>query len=227
MVVSDCLESFSMEPTIETKFDSQEEKSHTVKIVLVGNSKVGKTTLLEALTGSGIAGRGYSASLEIPFKKENSQRVNIIGRIYDLRSQRYFPYLHSLFYYGAKGGIIVFDVTDRDSFQAISKWRDIIWGHAGNIPILICGNKSDLRQDNQNQVDIEEAVSFTEKLSEKQEFKMSYIEISALKSIVAYNATGSAEDSIEDIYPTTDAFRQPFVNWLIEILKRHEVPDNL
>lgn len=213
-----------MEPTVETKFDSQEERSHTVKIVLVGNSKVGKTTLLEALTGSGIAGRGYSASLEIPIKKENSQRVNIIGRIYDLRSQRYFPYLHSLFYYGAKGSIIVFDVTDRDSFQAISKWLDIIWGHAGNIPILICGNKSDLRQDNQNQIDMEEAVSFAEKLSKKQNFKISYLEISALKSIVAYNSNESFEDSIEDIYPTIDAFRQPFVNWLIEIVKEDESP---
>lgn len=213
-----------MEPTVETKFDSQEERSHTVKIVLVGNSKVGKTTLLEALTGSGIAGRGYSASLEIPIKKENSQRVNIIGRIYDLRSQRYFPYLHSLFYYGAKGGIIVFDVTDRDSFQAISKWLDIIWGHAGNIPILICGNKSDLWQDNQNQIDMEEAVSFAEKLSKKQNFKISYLEISALKSIVAYNSNESSEDSIEDIYPTIDAFRQPFVNWLIEIVKEDESP---
>ncbi len=213
-----------MEPTVETKFDSQEEKSHTLKIVLVGNSKVGKTTLLEALTGSGIAGRGYSASLEIPIKKENSQRVNIIGRIYDLRSQRYFPYLHSLFYYGAKGGIIVFDVTDRDSFQAISKWLDIIWGHAGNIPILLCGNKSDLRQDNQNQIDMGEAVSFAEKLSKKQNFKISYLEISALKSIVAYNSNESSEDSIEDIYPTSDAFRQPFVNWLIEIVKEDESP---
>ena len=224
MVVSDCLESINMEPTVETKFDSQEERSHTVKIVLVGNSKVGKTTLLEALTGSGIAGRGYSASLEIPIKKENSQRVNIIGRIYDLRSQRYFPYLHSLFYYGAKGGIIVFDVTDRDSFQAISKWLDIIWGHAGNIPILLCGNKSDLRQDNQNQIDMGEAVSFAEKLSKKQNFKISYLEISALKSIVAYNSNESSEDSIEDIYPTSDAFRQPFVNWLIEIVKEDESP---
>ena len=227
MVVSDCLESISMEPTIETKFDSQEEKSHTVKIVLVGNSKVGKTTLLEALTGSGIAGRGYSASLEIPIKNENSQRINIIGRIYDLRSQRYFPYLHSLFYYGAKGGIIVFDVTDRDSFQVISKWLDIIWGHAGNIPILICGNKSDLRQDNQNQIDMEEAVRFTKKLSKKQNFKISYLEISALKSIIAYNSNESSEDSIEDIYPTSDAFRQPFVNWLIEIVKKDQVSNSL
>ncbi|MHA1121567.1 MAG: GTP-binding protein [Candidatus Heimdallarchaeota archaeon] len=216
-----------MEPTIETKFDSQEEKSHTVKIVLVGNSKVGKTTLLEALTGSGIAGRGYSASLEIPIKNENSQRINIIGRIYDLRSQRYFPYLHSLFYYGAKGGIIVFDVTDRDSFQAISKWLDIIWGHAGNIPILICGNKSDLRQDNQNQIGMEEAVRFTKKLSKKQNFRISYLEISALKSIIAYNSNESSEDSIEDIYPTSDAFRQPFVNWLIEIVKKDQVSNSL
>ncbi|MBY8994028.1 MAG: GTP-binding protein [Candidatus Heimdallarchaeota archaeon] len=211
-----------MEPTIETKFDSQEEKSHTVKIVLVGNSKVGKTTLLEALTGTGIEGRGYSASLEIPIKKENSQRVKLIGRIYDLRSQRYFPYLHSLFYYGAKGGIIVFDVTERESFQAISKWHNIIIGHSGNIPLLICGNKSDLRQDNQDHVSMKEAVNFAKKLSKDQNFGIPYIEISALKSIVAFHANELSDDNIEDIYPTIDAFRQPFVNWLIEIVKEHE-----
>jgi len=211
-----------MEPTIETKFNSQEDKSLTIKIVLVGNSKVGKTTLLEALTGTGVEGRGYSASLEIPLKQENSLRVNIIGRIYDLRSQRYFPYLHSLFYYGAKGGIIVFDVTNRASFEAISKWQDIIWGHAGNIPILLCGNKSDLRENNQNHVEIKEVVKLTKKLSKNQIFKIPYIEISALKSIVAYQADGSYDESEDLIYPTISAFRQPFVNWLIEIVKKHE-----
>jgi small GTP-binding protein len=198
---------------------------HLLKIVLVGNSNVGKTTLLEALTGTGVAGRGYSASLKIPLKKENSQRVNIVGRIFDLRSQRYFPYLHSLFYHGAKGAIIVFDVTDRKSFEAISKWQDIIWGHAGNIPLLICGNKSDLRQENQKHVGIKEAVSFAAKLSKNQKFSIPYIEISALKSIVAYHANGSSDDSVEFIYPTIDAFRQPFVNWLIEIIKKHEDPE--
>ncbi len=211
-----------MEPTIETKFNSQEDRSLTIKIVLVGNSKVGKTTLLEALTGTGVEGRGYSASLEIPIQKENSEKMKIIGRIYDLRSQRYFPYLHSLFYYGAKGGIIVFDVTDRISFNAISKWRDIIWGHAGNIPILLCGNKSDLRQNNQNNVEMKEAVSFAKKLSKDKKSEISYIEISALKSIVAFQDDNSSVDSEDIIYPTINAFRQPFVNWLIEIIKKHE-----
>ena len=75
-----------MKPTIETKFDSQEEKSHTLKIVLVGNSKVGKTTFLEALTGTGIAGRGYSASLEIPLEDKNSQMKDYY--VYILVSRR-------------------------------------------------------------------------------------------------------------------------------------------
>ncbi|MHA1186989.1 MAG: hypothetical protein ACTSSK_08980 [Candidatus Heimdallarchaeota archaeon] len=81
-----------MKPVVETSYTSSEEKLKTIKIVLVGNTKVGKTSLITAFTGTGTHDRGYSAAFEIPYKNTKSKKQEIIlGRIFDLRSQRYFP----------------------------------------------------------------------------------------------------------------------------------------
>ncbi|MHA1220557.1 MAG: hypothetical protein ACTSQB_02375, partial [Candidatus Heimdallarchaeota archaeon] len=159
----------------------------------------------------------YSVSLEIPRPKSKQA---IKGQIYDLRSQRYFPYLHSLFYRGAKGAIIIFDLTNKGSFDSVSKWRDIIWGHVGTIPLLLCGNKSDLRQKNDQQITLEEIRTVTDQLSLKQKFTIPYVEISALKQIVAYSDYKDDPKETVEIYPTLAAFRKPYVNWLIEIVKK-------
>ncbi len=210
-----------METEVQTKFIPQKTTTDILKIVLVGNTKVGKTTLLHALTGTGIAERGYSASLEISLiKSKKNPQSKMVGKIYDLRSQRYFPYLHSQFYNGAKGAIIVFDITNKFSFDSVTKWRDIIWGHTGNIPILICGNKSDLRADKEDHITIEDAEKLAKEIAMKQKTKIPYLEISALKRIVAHSSEMSVLNKTEDIYPTIDAFRQPFVNWLFEIIKK-------
>ena len=210
------------EPIIETEFTPREEIKDTLKIVLVGDSKVGKTTLMQALSRIGEKGRGYSVSLEIPLTKKK-QKSSIIGRIYDLRSQRYFPYLHSLYYNKAKGAIIVFDITNRKSFESIKKWRSIIWGHTGNIPILICGNKTDLRENTKEQVSVEEAIKLAKSFSEEQSIYSPYIELSASKRIIAFSTHESNEQPIEDIYPTIDTFRAPFVSWMIEIVKSKKI----
>ena len=215
-----------MESDVKTKFEPRKITTNILKIVLVGNTMVGKTTLLHALTGTGVDERGYSASLEISLSKnKKNPQSNLVGKIYDLRSQRYFPYLHSQFYNGAKGAIIVFDITNKLSFNSVSKWRDIIWGHTGNIPILICGNKSDLRASKEDHVSIEEAETLAKELSKKQKMKIPYLEISALKRIVAHHSEMKALNKAEDIYPTIDAFRKPFVNWLFEIIKKSKSPE--
>jgi Ras-related protein Rab-6A len=211
-----------MEPVVETSFKSSEEKLKTAKIVLVGNTKVGKTSLITALTGTGTHDRGYSAAFEIPrLNKKGKKQEAILCRIFDLRSQRYFPFLHSLFYNNAKGAIIVFDVTRRESFDAIYKWREIIWGHTGTIPLLLCGNKSDLRQHNvDTDVTIQEALNLAKYLSQDQNVRTPYIEISATKRIIAFYEKNQADETIENIYPTIDDFRHPFVNWLLEITNK-------
>jgi len=214
-----------MEPIIETKFQSGEESSSILKIVLVGDSKVGKTTLINALARSGISERGYSVSFELPLQDEDSSnKIKMKGIIYDLRSQRYFPYLHSLFYHGAKGAIIVFDVTNKESYRSISKWRDIIWGHVGNVPLLLCGNKSDLRQNNCEQATISEIKELAKDLTEKQHIPIPYLEISAENRIIAYSEVIETHIEVDDIYPTIDVFRKPFENWIIQIVKKGKQP---
>ncbi|MBN1328720.1 MAG: GTP-binding protein [Candidatus Heimdallarchaeota archaeon] len=213
-----------MEPILGTKFQPNEDSLNILKIVLVGDSKVGKTTLVNALARRGISERGYSVSFELPLQEDDSDASKMKGIIYDLRSQRYFPYLHSLFYHGAKGAIIVFDVTNKESYSSILKWRNIIWGHVGNVPLLLCGNKSDLRQNNSEQATIKEIKELAKNLTEKRHFPISYLEISAIDRIIAYSESIGTPNEEEDIYPTIDAFRKPFENWLIQIVKKGKIP---
>lgn len=211
-----------MNSGMQTTLQSEEQTANYLKIVLVGDSNVGKTTLLTALAGSGEIGRGYSVTLELPIKSSKT-KLPLYGRIYDLRSQRYFPYLHSLYYNNAKGAIIIFDLMKRKSFESIIKWRDIIWGHAGNIPILICGNKTDLRKDDEDYVKVEEVIALTKKLEKEFPKDIPYVELSASKRIVAYSPFKTRSKLEEDIYPTVDAFREPFINWLIKIAQEKKV----
>lgn len=196
------------------KIHSSKKSPRIIKIVIVGDSNVGKTTILQSLSSSGELERGYSVSLEIP-TTEKEDATKKVGYIFDLRSQRYFPYLHSLFYNKAHAAIIVFDVNKRSSFESIEKWRDIIWGHVGNIPLLICGNKSDLSHE-QDYISLKEALDKCKKLADKHDQSIEYIELSALKRIIAHS-TIAEQNSPESKYPTADAFREPFINWLIEV----------
>ena len=93
----------------------------------------------------------------------------------------------------------------------------MIWGHTGNIPLLLCGNKSDLRHNQETDVSIQEALNLAKYLSQDQEIKTPYIEISATKRIIAYYEHNETDEAMRNIYPTIEEFKEPFVDWLLEI----------
>jgi Ras-related protein Rab-8A len=65
-------------------------------------------------------------------------------QIWDTGGQERFSYVRPLYYKGAMGGLVVFDVTQPESYQNIPKWFEEVKKNRGDIPLVLVGNKVDL-----------------------------------------------------------------------------------
>ncbi|MHA1562679.1 MAG: GTP-binding protein, partial [Promethearchaeota archaeon] len=96
---------------------------------------------------------------------------NVKLQIWDTGGQERFRYVRPLYYKGSMGCIILFDLTNRESFDHVPKWLEEVKKESGDIPILLVGNKSDL-------ID-ERTVSLDEALQISKDLNMFYVESSA------------------------------------------------
>jgi len=119
------------------------------KVIAVGDGAVGKTSItLRFSTGtfrdSYIMTIGVDfavKTIEVP-TKEGKKKVKL--QIWDTGGQERFSYVRPLYYKGAMGGVIVYDVTQPESFDNIPKWFNEVKNNRGSIPLLLVGNKVDL-----------------------------------------------------------------------------------
>ena len=107
--------------------------------------------------------------------KHDNQNIKL--QIWDTAGQERFRTLTASYYRGAQGIIIVYDVTDRDSFENVRTWIEEIekYSKPGVCKILV-GNKCDATVD-ERQVSTEEAREFAK------EYHMPFLETSAKKSL--------------------------------------------
>ena len=121
------------------------------KILLIGDSGVGKSCLLlrfmdETYTDSYISTIGVDfriRSIEVDGK-------HIKLQIWDTAGQERFRTITSSYYRGANGIIVVYDITDKESFENIKQWLQEIERYASDSVIaLLIGNKSDLKENRQ------------------------------------------------------------------------------
>ncbi len=142
-----------------------------MKIVLCGDHGVGKTTIREKFFGRGFQSK-YMVTKGAEFSlKEYTINGHILKfQIWQLAvGESKFP-VRSVYYLGSLGAILVFDVTQPNSFKSLELWVNEIWNKNGKgaIPLAIVGNKIDLR-DNGNYEDSisdDRAIKYCEKLSE-------------------------------------------------------------
>jgi small GTP-binding protein len=143
-----------------------EERIH-INIIALGNSTVGKTAYLVRNTENAFKPTISNIGIESRLKKielENGKKVN--AKFFDTSGQERFHSLSANFIKRADGVILMYDITNRESFDTISKWLDdIIDYKERDFPIILVGNKCDL--ENERKVPKEEGESFANKLNVK------------------------------------------------------------
>lgn len=148
---------------------------HIFKFLIIGSAGCGKTCILRRYTeGKFIANLPHTIGAEFASKVVNIDGVAVKLQIWDTAGQERFRSMARSYYNGAVGALLVYDITNRDSFNTIGQWlSDVRQVASPSIEIVLVGNKKDL-QDTEGQVTRWEASAFA------QDHDLQFLESSAL-----------------------------------------------
>ncbi|CAG9466549.1 unnamed protein product [Pedinophyceae sp. YPF-701] len=121
------------------------EPNDLVRLLLIGDSGVGKSCLLLRFTENSFQS-SFVTTIGIDFKTKvvNIDNRSVKLQIWDTAGQERFRTITSAYYRGAQGILMVYDITDERSFENIRHWVKNIEQHAaGNVDRILVGNKSD------------------------------------------------------------------------------------
>ncbi|CAN0301070.1 unnamed protein product [Ectocarpus sp. 12 AP-2014] len=127
----------------ESPFDMQ------IKLLMIGDSGVGKTCLLLRYANDSFS-QTFITTIGIDFKIKNidldSKRIKL--QIWDTAGQERFRTITTSYFRGAQGILLVYDVTDKKSFNSIRNWVAQIQQHADvAVNKILIGNKCDMDED--------------------------------------------------------------------------------
>nr|AFK35472.1 unknown [Medicago truncatula] len=166
-------------------------EEYLFKIVLIGDSAVGKSNLL-----SRFARNEFDSNSKATIGVElQTQMVEIDGKevkaqIWDTAGQERFRAVTSAYYRGAFGALVVYDISRRGTFESIKRWLDeLTTQNDSTVARMLVGNKCDL--ENIREVSIEEGKALAE------EEGLFFMETSALDST---NVQTAFEIVIREIY---------------------------
>ena len=152
--------------------NNQEIKYIEFEVILVGESNVGKTSIFKKFIDDTFSDT-LACTINIDYRVKSikiNENLIVDLKIYDTAGQEKFKALTKKYYQNANGVILVFDLTDENSFTKLNKWVNDINDNAGNVEVILVGNKSDLEN---------RKVSETKAQIFAKEKKMKYIETSA------------------------------------------------
>ncbi|KAJ6238853.1 ras-related protein rabd2a-like [Anaeramoeba flamelloides] len=121
------------------------------KILLIGDSGVGKSSVLLRFTDEFYMD-SYISTIGVDFKIRSVgiDDKNVKLQIWDTAGQERFRTITRSYYRGTKGIILVYDITNRDSFQNIKEWLQEIENYGNsNVCKMIIGNKCDCEDERQ------------------------------------------------------------------------------
>ncbi|CAH8867033.1 unnamed protein product [Trichobilharzia szidati] len=153
-----------------------DEYDYLFKVVLIGDSGVGKSNLLSRFTRDEFNLESKSTiGVEFATRSVQIDGKIIKAQIWDTAGQERYRAITSAYYRGAVGALLVYDVSKAPTYHNLDRWLGELRDHADqHIVIMLVGNKCDLRH--LRAVMTEEAKSFAERNG------LCFIETSALDS---------------------------------------------
>ena len=155
---------------------SANDYDYLFKVLIIGNSGVGKSCLLLRFADD-MFSENYISTIGVDFKIRKIQQdgKTIKLQIWDTAGQERFKTITKSYYRGSNGIIVVYDITDRESFEQVAHWMSEIDNHANpNVCRLLVGNKADLVDERKVSVDEGEALA--------KQFGIPFMETSAKES---------------------------------------------
>ena len=143
------------------------------KIVLIGDSFVGKTNIMSKyLMNEFHEDSKATVGVEFGAKKFDIEGKSVKAQIWDTAGQERYKSITTTYYKGAKGALIVYDITRKETFDSVDRWiSELLNSGDKNMTMLLIGNKCDL--DNQRQVTKEQGEE------KAKAFKVAFLETSA------------------------------------------------
>ena len=154
-----------------------EDYEFIFKVLLLGNSNVGKSSLFLRFVDD-IWNDTFVPTIGVDFKIKTFDIDNkkIKMQIWDTAGQERFKNIIASYYRGAHGILLIFDVTDKDSFKNLSNWLIEIEKNASkNVLKVLIGNKTDLEE--------KRVISYNQGKEFADTYGLKYIETSAKKNL--------------------------------------------
>ncbi|KAI7748405.1 hypothetical protein M8C21_008159 [Ambrosia artemisiifolia] len=174
--------------------NNNEKVDYVFKVVLIGDSSVGKTQLLARFTKNEFR-VDSKATIGVEFQTQTLviDQKTVKAQIWDTAGQERYRAVTSAYYRGALGAMLVYDMTKRQTFEHMTRWLEELRGHADkNIVIMLIGNKCDLAS--LRAVPVEDAQEFAEREN------LCFMETSALEST---NVESAFLTALTEIYKIT------------------------
>lgn len=165
-----------MEPLKDREIRMADITDIVYKIIIVGDAEVGKTALARRFTMDQFD-ESYLFTLGVDFftKEIKVKGKTIKTVIYDTAGQEKFDFIRGLYFEGAAGALIAYDITDRQSFERVGHWVQQVFQYCEGIPVSLVATKLDLED--------QRAVTTKEGEKRAKQDKMTFIESSSKESI--------------------------------------------
>ena len=161
------------------------------KIVLIGDTSVGKTNILSKyLKGEFDPKSKSTVGVEFGVKNFKIENNIVKVQIWETAGEERYRSITNAYYKGAKGSLLIYDITNKKSFENIEKWISDLKANTGdNISMILLGNKTDLEE--------KRAVSIEEGKNKAEFYNITFMETSAFNG---NNINEIFEELMQTIY---------------------------